>query len=208
MAGRASAARTDAAGTSGDERMQVPVGIAFRNCSPTEEMRAEVDKCVQRLEKFSDRLTSCHVLIQAPETRHRHGDAYRVMLRIAMPRHTDIVVDRSPTDEGENGYPLVAIRNAFAAAVRQIEDAARKARGDVKEHLPGDHGRIARFIAGDDYGFIEASDGQEIYFHRNAVPNGAFDRLKVGDEVRFVASDGEKGLQASTVHPSGNHNPS
>ena len=185
--------------------MQVPVEIVFRNCLPTEEMRAEVDKCVQRLEKFSNRLTSCHVVIQAPETRHRHGDAYKVVLRIAMPRHKDIVVDRVPADEGENGYPLVAIRNAFAAAVRQIEDAAREARGDVKEHLPLDHGRIVRFIAADDYGFIEASDGQEVYFHRNAVPKGAFDKLKVGDEVRFVASVGEKGLQASTVHPLGKH---
>ena len=105
--------------------MQVPVEIVFRNCEPTEAIRAEVEKCVQRLEKFSDRLTSCHVVIQAPETRHRHGDAYKVVLRIAMPRHKDIVVDRMPADEGENGYPLVAIRNAFAAAVRQGALATR-----------------------------------------------------------------------------------
>lgn len=187
--------------------MQVPVEIVFRNCPPDDALRAEVERGVDRLERFSPRLTSCHVVIQAPETRHRQGEAYRVTVRIAMPRHKDIVVDRAPADEGENTYPLVAIRNAFAAAQRQVEDAARQARGAVKDHQPVDHGQVARFVVEGDYGFIESADGQEIYFHRNAVPNGAFDRLRVGDPVRFVAVEGEKGLQASTVHPVGKHHP-
>ena len=61
------------------------------------------------------------------------------------------------------------------------------------------HGRVARFLAGEDSGFIETADGREIYFHRNAVLNGGFARLSVGSEVRFVEEEGEKGAQASTV---------
>jgi cold shock CspA family protein len=37
-------------------------------------------------------------------------------------------------------------------------------------------------------GFILTANGAEIYFHRNSVANGGFDRLAVGDEVRFAAS--------------------
>ncbi|MBN9310391.1 cold shock domain-containing protein, partial [Devosia sp.] len=102
-------------------------------------------------------------------------------------------------------HPLVAVSKAFAAAQRQIEDAMREMRGDIKEHVAPDHGRVARFVAGEDYGFIETSDGRELYFHRNAVLNNAFNSLAVGDEVRFVESEGEKGPQASSVRPIGKH---
>ena len=42
-------------------------------------------------------------------------------------------------------------------------------------------------------------DGREIYFHRNSVLNGRFDRLERGAKVRFIEEMGEKGPQASTV---------
>jgi len=46
-----------------------------------------------------------------------------------------------------------------------------------------------------------------IYFHRNAVIDGAFERLKVGSEVAFVEEAGEKGAQAGTVRLIGKHRP-
>ncbi len=103
--------------------------------------------------------------------------------------------------------PLVAIREAFDAAVRQIEDVTREARGQVKEHVAKGHGRVTKFLAGEDCGFIETPDGREIYFHRNAVLDGAFDRLVVGSEVVFVEEEGDKGAQASTVRLIGKHHP-
>jgi cold shock CspA family protein len=56
----------------------------------------------------------------------------------------------------------------------------------------------------DEFGYLEAEDGHEVYFHRRAVLDGAFDRLTVGTRVSFVEEPGEKGPQASTVkllHP-------
>ncbi|MGO9847760.1 MAG: cold-shock protein [Methylocella sp.] len=64
---------------------------------------------------------------------------------------------------------------------------------------------MSKFVAGDDYGFIETSDGREVYFHRNSVLDNAFDRLTVGSEVRFVEEIGQKGPQASTVRLVGKH---
>jgi cold shock CspA family protein len=57
------------------------------------------------------------------------------------------------------------------------------------------------------YGFIDASDGTEVYFHRNAVADEGFDKLAERDEVRFAMhpGEGEKGLQASAVVPVGKH---
>ena len=60
-------------------------------------------------------------------------------------------------------------------------------------------------LAADECGFIETTDGREIYFHRNAVLDGAYRRLRVGSEVRFVEEEGAKGAQASTVRLIGKH---
>jgi cold shock CspA family protein len=187
--------------------MQAPIEIAFQHCEPSEEIRAEIAKQAKRLEKFSHRITSCHVVVAGPQTRHRQGDLFQIDLRIAMPEHKDVVVTRTRGEAPEREHPLVAIRGAFDAAVRQIEDAVRDMRGEVKEHAAETHGRVTKFLAGEDCGFIETTDGHEIYFHRNAVVGGAFDHLTVGSEVRFVEEKGVKGAQASTVHLIGKHRP-
>jgi cold shock CspA family protein len=80
-------------------------------------------------------------------------------------------------------------------------------RGQVNGHAAPDHGRVTKFLAGQDCGFIETPDGREIYFHRNAVLDRAFDRLTIGSEVRFVEEAGDKGPQASTVRLIGKHHP-
>ena len=53
-------------------------------------------------------------------------------------------------------------------------------------------------------GFLQATAaGEEVYLSRNAVVGGGFDRLKVGDRVRYVVDleEGDNGPQASTVVP-------
>ena len=185
--------------------MQVPVEIAFQNSEPSEEIKAEIERQAKRLENFSDRITSCHVNVMAPHTRHRQGDLFKISIRIAMPEHKDVLVTKTHGDVPEHEHVMVAIKDAFATAQRQIEDAIRELRGQVKPHEAEDHGRVSKFVAGDDYGFIETSDGREVYFHRNSVLDNAFDRLTVGSEVRFVEEIGQKGPQASTVRLVGKH---
>ncbi|MDI9847444.1 HPF/RaiA family ribosome-associated protein [Rhodoblastus sp. 17X3] len=185
--------------------MQTPTEIAFQHCEPSEAIRAEIAKQTQRLEKFSSRITSCHVAVTKSSVGHRHGDLFRIDVRIAMPGHNDVIVDRSHGDAPEHEHAAVAIRDAFDAAIRQVEDVVRELRDEVKQHAEPEHGRVARFLAGEDCGFIETPDGREIFFHRNAVLDGDFDRLTVGSDVRFVEEAGEKGAQASTVRMIGKH---
>lgn len=185
--------------------MQVPLDISFQNCEPSETIKSEIERCAKRLEKFHEHITACHVTVTAPTTRHREGNVFSIHIRVAIPQHKDVIVTKTHGDVPAHEHISVAIKDAFAAAQRQIEDAARDMRGQVKRHEEQAHGRIARFIAGEDCGFIEASDGREIYFHRNSVLDNAFDSLTVGSEVRFVEEVGEKGPQASTVHVVGKH---
>ena len=182
--------------------MQTPIEIAFQHCEPNAEIRAEVVRQAQRLERFSDCITSCHVVVVAPSLRRRTGALYRVDVRVALPAGKEVVVDRPHGEKREHEHVEVAIRDAFEAAARQVEDAMRNLRGQVKSHAvaaAADHGRVTKFLAGEDCGFIETADGREVYFHRSAVADGAFDRLRVGSDVRFVEKAGEKGPHASAV---------
>jgi cold shock CspA family protein len=110
------------------------------------------------------------------------------------------VVDRNPSADHAHEDPYVAVRDAFNAARRRLQDHQRRFEGRVKSHEAPPHGRVAQLFPEMDYGLIETADGREVYFHRNAVLNDGFDRLTPGAEVRFAEEEGEKGPQASTVH--------
>ncbi len=60
-------------------------------------------------------------------------------------------------------------------------------------------GVVTELVAGMNYGIITTPDGLEVYFHRNSVLGGAFDRLETGSPVRFAAAPGLLGAQAVTV---------
>ena len=57
------------------------------------------------------------------------------------------VVDRRHNDASEREDVLVAIKEAFDTASRQIEDIARDMRGQVKEHTAESHGRVAKLLS-------------------------------------------------------------
>ena len=49
------------------------------------------------------------------------------------------------------------------------------------------------------YGFIAASDGRSVYFHRNSVGDEHFEDMQVGMDVVFIEEHGLRGPQASSV---------
>jgi ribosomal subunit interface protein len=179
--------------------------ITFRNLDASPSVEERIRERARELEQFFDRIVSCRVVIEAPKHR-RHGDLYHVRVDLKIPGK-EIVVKRDPPEHHAHEDIYVAVRDCFDAVRRQLEDHVRRRRGDVKSHVVPAHGRIARLIAEANYGFISASDGTEVYFHRNSVANGGFEKLTVGDEVRFSLhpTEGEKGPQASAVVPVGKH---
>jgi ribosomal subunit interface protein len=182
--------------------MQVPLEITFRNLPPSPAIEADIREKAAKLDAFYDRITSARVVVETPHRQHRQGKLFHVRIDLRVPGR-QLVVSREPAAHHAYEDVYVAIRDAFDNAKRQLEDYARETRGTVKTHAPSGHGRVARLPAGDGYGFIETPDGREIYFHRNSVVDGDFDRLNVGDDVRFSEEAGEQGPQASSVHVAG-----
>jgi len=185
--------------------MQVPLQIAFEHIGHSDALEAAVRKEAQRIERFYDRITSARVVIARPQHRHHKGDTYCVRIHIAVPggKHIDITRDHAMTGRHEDVH--VTIRDAFDAAGRQLQDQVRNLSGEIKAHESPPHGVIASLVPERDHGFIAASDGRGIYFHRNSVTGGKFDDLKVGQEVRFSEGVGDKGPHATSVRAIGKH---
>ena len=186
--------------------MQLPLQITFRQMDSSEAVAARIRERAGELERFFDRIISCRVVVECRHPRRRQGNLFRVRVDLKIPGR-EIAVGRDPAAHHSHEDVYVAIRDAFDAARRALEDHVRERRGEVKLHAVPEHGRIARLLPERDGGFILTSDGNEIYFHRNSVANSGFDKLAVGDEVRFVAQHSESaaGPQASTVIPLGKH---
>jgi len=159
--------------------MQLPLKITLRHITHSEALEGLIREKASWLELFYDQIIGC---LGVP------GD--------------DIVVNRQAAED-----PYVAVHEAFDAARRQLQDHARRRRGVVKVHEEIPHGRVSKLFPDEGYGFLETSDGREVYFHRNSVLGADFDRLSIGTEVRFAEEEGEKGLQASTVTVVGKHHP-
>ncbi len=51
------------------------------------------------------------------------------------------------------------------------------------------------------FGFIAASDGTDVFFHRSECQEVAFDSLSEGQEVSFDRESGDKGPRARNVRP-------
>lgn len=181
--------------------MKTEFQITFEGIGPSDSVRARVEKEIERLERFFGRITACRVVISKPQKRHHHGDLYGVSIHLTLPGGKEIVVNRNPAKDHAHEDAYVAIRDAFSAARRRLQDETRKMRGDVKHHGGPPQAIVGTLVAEEGYGFLETADGREIYFHRNSVVNDNFDKLCVGDPVTFAEAQGEKGPQASTVKP-------
>jgi CspA family cold shock protein len=60
-------------------------------------------------------------------------------------------------------------------------------------------GRIKWFNDAKGYGFIEQSDGEDVFVHFSSINMEGFKTLTEGQEVEFELRQTEKGLQAAKV---------
>jgi ribosomal subunit interface protein len=178
--------------------MRLPLQITFRQMEPSAALEARVRELAQRLDRYSSLIMGCHVTINAPHQHHHQGKLYEVHIHLTVPGG-EIVASKQHHEHHSHEDAFVALRDAFRAAERQLEDYERVHRHDVKHHEPWPSGWISLLSPAEDFGRIETSDGRSIYFHRNSVVGEDFDRLTSGAEVRFVEEAGERGPQASSV---------
>lgn len=178
--------------------MKLPLQVTFRNIDTSDALEANIREHAARLDKFYDHIMHCDVVVEEAHRRRHKGNLFHVRIDITVP-DKEIVVGREPDKHTAHEDPYVAVRDAFNAATRQLEDYVRRRSGHVKRHEQQPEGFVMELEPLLDCGRIGTDDGRSVYFHRNSLTDGDFDRLQVGTKVRFVEAEGDEGPQASMV---------
>ena len=184
--------------------LQVPLEIAFHNVDPSEWSEREIRAKVDKLERLFNRLVS--VRVRVDRTAKSSGTPPVVRIEMGLPGHKDLVVSHEPehlqqrfqTPDLHN-----AINEAFRIAERRLVDwkEQMKDRPKIDPHDSEQrfHGSVAELYPEEDYGHLITKEGGLLYFHRNSLLAGDFDKLEVGDEIHYVEKAGDTGPTAAKV---------
>ncbi len=113
--------------------MAQPVQITFRHLDSSPRLEALVKELADKLD-LASAATRFHVTIEG--IRRPHSSLFEVSIDLALPGgELHVGQDARLSRVGEDAY--AAVRDAFHALRRQLQDHAMRRRGEVKVHAPG-----------------------------------------------------------------------
>ena len=183
--------------------MKVGLEVTYRDVEKSEAIDTLIHEKLAKLERICNYISSCHIAIEKIHDRPSHGSPYRVRLDMTVPPGHELVADVNPSERNQYVRLDTVIRDAFSTAERQLKDLISRQRESEKaqtnDSAQDTMALVTKLFPEQEYGFLKTLDGEDIYFHRNSVLHGDFDRLEIGTGVRFVALEDDQGLRASTV---------
>ncbi|HET9717082.1 MAG TPA: HPF/RaiA family ribosome-associated protein [Pseudolabrys sp.] len=191
--------------------MQVPLEIAFRNMESSEAAEDAIRDHVDRLERIYGRMTACRVRVDQRNQNANETIPPVVHIEISVPGHKDIVVAHE-SDHLQRKFQAPDLRNAINEAFRIAERRLSKYKDKLTDHGLAERGheaaneflgQIAELTPEKDFGYVMTKEGSLLYFHRNSLLTGDFDKLRRGDEVYYVEQVGDTGPTASKVRLAG-----
>lgn len=100
--------------------MKTPLQITFRDMPHSDALDAHIRDKAHKLEQVFADIVSCRVVVEQPARHQQQGKPFNVRIDLGVPG-SEIVVDKQ---QNEDVY--AALRDAFDAAKRQLEDYARQ----------------------------------------------------------------------------------
>lgn len=183
--------------------MKVPAEITYRDVDKSPAIENLVQEKIAKLERVCNYISSCRIAIEKAQDRPSSGSPYRVRVDVTVPPGHEVVGDAHPGEENQYVELDTVIRDAFSRVERQIKELVAQQRESDRQanspDLQDTTALVVRLFREQGYGFLKTLSDEEIYFHRNSVLHDDFDRIEVGTAVRFVADQGNQGMQASTV---------
>ena len=114
--------------------MKLPLQIVLRHMESSPALEARIRALAERLDRFSAHIMRCHVTVEAPHQHQHQGNLFDVKIDITLP-NAQISIQRAHPRDHAHEDPYVALRDAFRAARRKLQDYEREQRRDVKTHV-------------------------------------------------------------------------
>lgn len=169
--------------------------VEGRNLEIRKAWQEKIEEEKGRLDRHHPGLVH-HLRISIEETAGHKAGGHEVRMVASVPNDTVVVKKK-----GETVRPLLV--EAFDTLGLQLKELQRKRRQNGKEPdgaaAGPAFGTIKSLFPYEAYGFLLTIDGQEVYFHENALKDVSMAQLAEGDEVRFGEGQGDKGPTAAWV---------
>ena len=94
-------------------------------------LEGRIRELAARLDRFSEHVMRCHVIVEPSAHHKHHGFLYDFRIDLAVPDE-EIAIRHAHSADHAHEDPYLALRDAFRAARRKLEDYERRRRGDVK----------------------------------------------------------------------------
>ncbi len=107
--------------------MKLPFELMQKDLTLPPAMADHIRERAEKLDHFFERIIRCRVTVEGSGLHHRQG-CYAVKVDLTVPG-SEIVVRKEAAANLE-----LALKDAFGAAGRRLEDHARRTRGFVKSH--------------------------------------------------------------------------
>ena len=108
--------------------MKIPLQVSFHGMAHSSALYDAVREKAQKLDQYHRHVMSCRVVLELAGKHKTHGKQLAVRIDLKV-KGGEIAVTKEHDEQLE-----VALREAFDAARRQLEDFVRTQRGDVKHH--------------------------------------------------------------------------
>jgi ribosomal subunit interface protein len=105
----------------------IPIQITYRHFPASEALSALIRDESSKLERFSDRITRCHVVVEIPHKHRRTGRHFHVRVDVAVPGCV-LTAGREPDEHAEHENAFLAVSEAFECSRRQLQEYGRRLR--------------------------------------------------------------------------------
>ncbi|MDE2134008.1 MAG: host attachment protein [Alphaproteobacteria bacterium] len=116
--------------------VSLPVSVVFRNMEASPAVHATALKYVAKLDRKFGRIVKCRVTVEAPHRHHRKGRLFRANVDLVLPGR-EITTKRSGESNHAHEDVNVALRDAFDAATRQLQDYFKRKQGSAPQTRRG-----------------------------------------------------------------------
>jgi ribosome-associated translation inhibitor RaiA len=106
--------------------MTTPVEITFNGVEKSTAIEARIAEKVAALERRFARMTHCRVVVEAPHRRSKLGKLFHVQIEIGVPGRAPVIVRSDREENHEHEDLSAALRDAFDAARRLLDEKAAK----------------------------------------------------------------------------------
>jgi putative sigma-54 modulation protein len=112
--------------------MTTALDIHFHGLEKSEAVESKVKEKVAKLKRHFDRMTACRVVLEAPNRNAAKAKVFSVKIEVSVPNGKPIIINHEREGAHAHEDLNLAIRDAFEAATRRVDEVGAKIAGRAK----------------------------------------------------------------------------